>query len=370
MSNIYPGKLAILQRVLPAYRAPFFDLLAESCQGGLSLYAGQPRPNESIETAPVLKIADYTRGHNLHLLSGPLYLCWQAGLRKWLETRDPQALIVEANPRYLSTPPAMRWMKARSRPVIGWGLGSPPIQGELAGLRQSRRQAFIRQFDALLTYSQRGAVEYRELGYPPEKIFVAPNAVSPRPAHPAPQRLLHFNDKPCLLFVGRLQSRKRVDLLLRACAGLPEGIQPRLVVVGDGPERSSLEQLAGQIYPSAEFPGAIHGPDLIPYYLAADLFVLPGTGGLAVQQAMSQALPVIVAEGDGTQADLVRPTNGWQIPPGDLAALLKAIQIAISDLPRLRRKGLESYRIVSEEINLEGMVDVFVEVASRFSQPR
>jgi glycosyltransferase involved in cell wall biosynthesis len=221
-----------------------------------------------------------------------------------------------------------------------------------------------------LTYSQRGAVEYRELGYPPEKIFVAPNAVSPRPAHPAPQRLLHFNDKPCLLFVGRLQSRKRVDLLLRACAGLPEGIQPRLVVVGDGPERSSLEQLAGQIYPSAEFPGAIHGPDLIPYYLAADLFVLPGTGGLAVQQAMSQALPVIVAEGDGTQADLVRPTNGWQIPPGDLAALLKAIQIAISDLPRLRRKGLESYRIVSEEINLEGMVDVFVEVASRFSQPR
>ena len=43
------------------------------------------------------------------------------------------------------------------------------------------------------------------------------------------------------------------------------------------------------------------------HFAGADLFVLPGTGGLAVQEAMSYALPVIVAKGDGTQEDLVRP---------------------------------------------------------------
>jgi glycosyltransferase involved in cell wall biosynthesis len=166
------------------------------------------------------------------------------------------------------------------------------------------------------------------------------------------------------LFVGRLQSRKRVDHLLRACASLPGEMQPRLVVVGDGPERNSLEQLAKEIYPSAEFPGAIHGPDLTPFFSTADLFVLPGTGGLAVQEAMSHALPVIVAQGDGTQDDLVRPENGWQIPPDDLAALSSILKTALSDAPRLRSMGLESYRIVSQEINLERMVAVFVEVAS------
>ena len=82
-----------------------------------------------------------------------------------------------------------------------------------------------------------------------------------------------------------------------------------------------MEALAKQIYPSAEFIGAKHGDELKPYFAEADLFVLPGTGGLAVQEAMSHGLPVIVAKGDGTQDDLVRAENGWQIPPGDYGAL-------------------------------------------------
>ena len=75
---------------------------------------------------------------------------------------------------------------------------------------------------------------------------------------------------------------------------------------------------------------------------------------------MSFGLPVIVARGDGTQADLVRPANGWQIPPEDDAALLSTLREALSDAARLRSMGAESYRIVSQEINLEKMVSVFV----------
>ena len=39
----FPGRLGLQQRVLPAYRAPFFDLLAGACQGGLSVFAGEAR---------------------------------------------------------------------------------------------------------------------------------------------------------------------------------------------------------------------------------------------------------------------------------------------------------------------------------------
>ena len=349
----FPGRLAVQQRVLPGYRAPFFDLLASACDGGMSLFTGLPRPSEGIATTSQLRVANYQLGKNLHLLSDPFYLCYQLGLLSWLQNWNPDALIVEANPRYLSTPSAVRWMHERKRPVIGWGLGSPPVHG----VRKQGRASFVHQFDALISYSQRGADEYAALGFPREKIFVAHNSVSAPPSLVPDHRLLTI-DRFTILFVGRLQARKRIDSLLRACAQLDSF--PRLIIIGDGPERDTLQALAKEVYPSAEFIGARHGDELKPYFLEADLFVLPGTGGLAVQEAMSYGLPVIVAQGDGTQDDLVRKENGWQVPPGDFNALVAAMKDALSDVARLRRMGEESYRIVKEEINIEKMVETFV----------
>jgi glycosyltransferase involved in cell wall biosynthesis len=348
----FQGKLALQQRVLPNYRAPFFDC-SPPCEGGMSLFTGLPRPGEGITTTSELQVANYKLGKNIHLLSGNFYLCYQLGLVKWLQNWNPDALIVEANPRYLATPSAVKWMHRRGRPIIGWGLGSPPI----SGFRSRRRVSFIRQFDAMIAYSQRGADEYAALGFPPEKIFVAHNSVSAPPAF-LPDHRPWMGDHFTILFVGRLQARKRIDMLLRACAQLDS--KPRLVIVGDGPERESLASLAKQVYPGTEFIGAKHGAALKPYFMEADLFVLPGTGGLAVQEAMSYGLPVIVAQGDGTQDDLVRRENGWQIPPDDFEALLSTMKDALSDIARLRRMGEESYRIVKEEINIEKMVETFV----------
>jgi glycosyltransferase involved in cell wall biosynthesis len=355
----FPGRLSLQQRVLPSYRAPFFDLLASACEGGLSLFAGQPRPYEGIITAKEFRVAKHTAGRNIHILSSSFTLYYQPGLIKWLEESNPGALIVEANSRDLSTASAVRWMHGRGRPVIGWGLGSPPLAGPFAGYLKNRRLSSLRHFDALIAYSQRGAAEYAQLGFPKGKIFVAHNAVSPPPSFPRPTRPGTFNGRPCILFVGRLQERKRVDRLLEACAQLES--KPRLLIIGEGPERRELEAIAREIYPGAEFTGARHGAELKPYFTAADLFVLPGTGGLAIQEAMSYGLPIIVARGDGTQDDLVRKGNGWQIPPDDVGALVSTLKEALSDAARLRRMGKESYRIVKEEINIEKMVETFVE---------
>jgi glycosyltransferase involved in cell wall biosynthesis len=360
----FPGKLALQQRVLPAYRAPFFDLLASACDGGMSLFAGRARPDEGVIAAQELRIAKYVYGKNIHVFGDTVYLCYQRRLVHWLSEWNPDALIVEANPRYLSTPAAVRWMQKQDKPVIGWGLGFPPLSGSLAGFRERRRIDFLRQFDAMIAYSQRGADEYARQGFPLDNLFIAHNSVSPAPTWAMPERPNDFRDKPCVLFVGRLQARKNVDLLLGACAEIQN---MRLVIVGDGPERETLEALAGEIYPSAEFVGARHGAELKLYFAEADLFVLPGTGGLAVQEAMSYGLPVIVAQGDGTQDDLVREGNGWQIPPDDFSALVSTMKDALSNIARLRRMGEESFRIVKEEINIEKMVEVFVEALRKVS---
>ncbi len=366
----FPGKLAIQQRVLPAYRAAFMDELARRCQGGLSVFAGQPQPGEQI--APALRLANadlvYTRNVNLGQVAWPLYQCWQPGFIDWLENRQPDVLIVEANPRYRSTPAAVTWMHAHGKAVLGWGLGVPALTGRLGGLRRAGRARFLRSLDGMIAYSARGAAEYQAMGFAPGRVFVAPNAAAARPTQPAPVRPAQFEARPVVLFVGRLQARKRLDLLLRACAALPEAIRPQVVIVGDGPARADLERLAQAVYP-AVFTGALFGDALADQFARADIFVLPGTGGLAVQQAMAYALPVIVAQGDGTQDDLVRPENGWRIPSNDQAALQSALAAALSDGARLRRMGAESYRIVAQESNLEHMAGVFVQAAQAVRAP-
>jgi glycosyltransferase involved in cell wall biosynthesis len=83
---------------------------------------------------------------------------------------------------------------------------------------------------------------------------------------------------------------------------------------------------------------------------------------------MAYALPVIVARGDGTQDDLVRSENGWQVAPDHLQDLTKIMYEALSDPVRLRQMGNASYRIVAEEINVDKMVQVFIQVMHNLSK--
>ena len=64
------SKIAVQQRVLPAYRAPFFDLLASSCERGLSVFAGSPAPAEALGAIGELQEAHLAMAENLHLGHG------------------------------------------------------------------------------------------------------------------------------------------------------------------------------------------------------------------------------------------------------------------------------------------------------------
>ena len=59
MGVTFSGRLGVQQRVLTTYRVAFFDALAQACDGGLSVFAGLPRPEESIAVADQLRFAHY-----------------------------------------------------------------------------------------------------------------------------------------------------------------------------------------------------------------------------------------------------------------------------------------------------------------------
>jgi len=370
----FPGRLAIQQRVLPDYRRGLFDMMGRSCRGGVSLFAGDPRRGEGIVPAADIGSAQWERARNVHLLGGPFYLCLQPGITNWLERFQPDVLVIEANPREVTNLLASAWMRRRGRPVLGWGLGAATGRGLTAPIRRALRRASLGGLSGVIAYSTRGKKEFEALGFPASRVFVAPNAIAPRPSISVresrsqgveesrsgrqPARGQGRAGPPRLLFVGRLQSRKRVDLLLEACASLAEPVE--LWVVGDGPARADLESLARRVFPAARFHGDQRGPALEALFDQADLFVLPGTGGLAVQQALAHGLPVIVARGDGTEQDMVTPENGWLVADGDRIGLEAVIATALSDRTRLEAMGRVSRRLADSQFNLEAMVEAFL----------
>jgi glycosyltransferase involved in cell wall biosynthesis len=360
----YPGKVALQQRVLPVYRASFFDRLADFCTGGLSVFAGESKEKEAIQSAGSLEVAEYVPARNLHILRGWAYLCLQPGLTAWLEEWDPDVLILEANPRYLSNRSAVRWMKKQGRTVIGWGLGVTQSGGLLAGLRNRLRSRYLSSFDGMIAYSSQGAEQYARAGVPPRRIHIAINSATVPPAS-RPTRKAFKGRAARILFVGRLQARKRVDLLIKACSRIDRELE--CWIVGDGPEISRLKELAHDIFPGAQFLGSKYGAELESIFDQADLFVLPGTGGLALQEAMAHALPVIVAEGDGTQCDLVSEQNGWLLEPGSLDDLSRALREALDDPEDLLEKGLASYQIVLDRANIDAMTKVFTNFMNQLS---
>ena len=85
---------------------------------------------------------------------------------------------------------------------------------------------------------------------------------------------------------------------------------------------------------------------------------------------MAFALPVVVAEADGTQVDLVRQENGWNVIPGDVEQLTETIKKALDDPQRLRLMGIESFDIIQNQVNLETMVEVFIKTISSVLEPK
>jgi glycosyltransferase involved in cell wall biosynthesis len=373
MTGTYTGKVGVQQRVLARYRVPLFDQLALELPGGLEVFAGEPRPEEHIVTGTGIPNATYVEARNRHIGRGPLYFCWQRGYKRWLKSANLEALIVAADPRILSTYLAIRYMHSRRRPVIGWGLGTLNESSGRVGLSvlSRLRSRFYRSFDAVIAYSSKAADDYRRAGIPDERIFIAHNAVSTEAADAARTRFPsdgeevrkwrsdHGLSGMTLICVGRLISAKRLDLLIEACRSIGDGCE--LLIVGDGPERARLERIAAKRFPSTTFLGHQEGDALSIAFASADVFVLPGTGGLAIFEAMAYGKPVIVGQGDGTEADLVREgRNGRLVRPDDLGELTGAIRKYVGHPEMIVSEGRESRKIMDEEASIERMVLTFV----------
>lgn len=248
----------------------------------------------------------------------------------------------------------LRWVQSRL-PFLGWLVRW--------AARSSAQAVAISSYTA------------REL----RKFVDVPIEVIPYTAElPPPERSTVRADggERAILFVGRLIERKGVEHLVRALGIVRRTVPARLVIVGDGPERPRLEQVARDAGVAAHvsFRGRVSDAELRAAYAGADVFALPSvldarqdTEGLGVVllEAMNYSVPVVASEIGGI-TDIVRhQESGLLVPPGDERALAAALAQVLTDRSMARALGDGGRRLLRETFSWDGIVERWENVYGR-----
>lgn len=162
-------------------------------------------------------------------------------------------------------------------------------------------------------------------------------------------RVHRHTDRPTMLFVGRLDAEKRVEELIRGLAGLPVGLNARLEVIGDGPQRAALTQLAErlEVTDHVVFRGRVSDEQLLRAYSRADVFCMPSIAelqSLATLEAMASGLPVVAADAMALP-HLVDPgVTGFLYEPGRIDDLVTPLALLLGDADLRARLGVAGRR--------------------------
>ena len=274
----------------------------------------------------------------------------QAAIAWCRATRTPYLLVVESHDHN----PRRSWRRAIKDAVVPRvvkGAAGVLVTGSLVhasmlarGARPERIETFANTIDVeefarqVASLAGRRAELRRELGVVDGEVVV--------------------------LCVARLSEEKAIDTLVRAAAQI--GPPVALVLIGDGPERARLEELAARLSARVVFTGSIVWDQIVEGYAAADVFALVSrreTWGVVVNEAAACGLPLVLSEQVGAAHDLLRPgENGILVPPDDVQATAIALQELVDDDALRRRFGARSRELVADwgyAGSVDGLVRLF-----------
>jgi N-acetyl-alpha-D-glucosaminyl L-malate synthase BshA len=162
-----------------------------------------------------------------------------------------------------------------------------------------------------------------------------------------------------VVHVSNFRPVKRVDVVLDIFRRVVEHVRARLLMIGDGPDRSALERRTAELglMDAVEFVG--EQQDLVPWLSAADVFLLPSSQesfGLAALEAMACAVPVVASRVGGLPDVIVDGTTGFLCEPDDVAAMAGRVLAVLGDPALAARIGAAAAGEVSRRFSTAAIV--------------
>lgn len=204
-----------------------------------------------------------------------------------------------------------------------------------------------------------------------DSVHSIPNGV---PDVPPPPRRRDENRPLVVGAVGRLDAMKGFDVLLRAVSRLSD---VRVVIIGEGDERSGLEQLAAEqgISNRVSLTGWDDNPrNRFPGF---DVFALPSRSEgfpLTLVEAMFAGLPIVASRVGSVAEAVIDGETGLLVEPGDIEGLTKALTRLRDDPPLRKELGARARLAAVQKHAAEGMattyLDLWKEVVARPRVPR
>lgn len=245
--------------------------------------------------------------------------------------------------------------------LLAWQCGYEYNRGRL---KNWILQRFVRRFDHHLAYHS-NARDYALMhGARPEQVTVIHNTINDariqcmaKSAARAVLRETHpeLGERKIVLFVGAVLYEKRIDVIFDAMS-LMARTDVVLVVVGDGPHLPAL-RAAAQDRADVVFAGSVV-EEVGPYFDAAEVYVLPGTGGLGINEAMAHSLPIVAGYADGSADDLVHDgENGFRLREGSAVELAEKLGALLDDPDRAARMGAVSRDWITSRFSFDSFLE-------------
>lgn len=375
-------KVALIIPMLQPYRLSFYEKLSKSdpqliwtvIHGIKLIEDGRPG---YIGATPFNNIGIHER----ILFIGPFKIRIHWGLLRKIKRFDPDLIIIQGMTGNISYRGVVNWARRNHRGIFIWTCGWEPglARGLLLKLKNYFVGSFFRKGSKFLSYSTKAVQYISDRGVPSDRIMVCFNGIETDSMMQAEKEVwaksehikqtYSLQDHIVFLYVGGLLPEKNVDLLLDAFRMVASRhARVKLMVIGDGPQRKEIsEKIADMQDDRIIYLGRIM-EDVDQYFAASTCFVLPGVGGLALNQAMFWGKPCIVSEADGTEDDLViEGVTGFRFVKDNLSGLAEAMEkIVLLKTDEREVLGRHARDIILQKSNVNNMVKVFMDAVQAY----
>lgn len=324
-------KVVMIQRVVPHYRIALFNevyKILKSKNSEFKVICGKDIANTKLKNveSPPSYVSISLKGNRI--LADRIKLYYNLFGR--LVKEKPGLIITEGGSNTINNIQVYLYSRLFDIPYVVLDLG------KLANLREQKSKVFeypyfmlykkiTRSSRSILTYNNAGSTYFtNKLNISPERIQILYNTINEKAIfeaqrHPVTDSKFEKfseNFKSILIFVGAINHQKNLDFL----AALQKNLDTRyaFLIIGDGEYKEELQKLMGK--ENTFFAGHITDLSRLAYYYGkSKIFILPGLGGLSINQSLAYGVPVLCSEADGSEYDLIIPgKTGYILPKNDV----------------------------------------------------